>query len=42
MKKILVSLYISPKLKDELSKEAKEKGLSLNSYINMILIERKK
>ena len=42
MKKELTSLYISPELKQELSKEAKEKGLSLNSYITMILMERKK
>lgn len=42
MKKILTSLYILPQLKEELSKEAKEKGLSLNSYMTMILMERKK
>lgn len=42
MKKILTSLYILPELKQELEKEAKEKGLSLNSYIIMIIMERKK
>lgn len=34
-------LNISKELKEELQKEAKEKGLSLTSYIRMILLERK-
>lgn len=42
MKKILTSLYILPELKQKLEKEAKEKGLSFNSYVIMILMERKK
>ena len=42
MKKQLSSLYLPVKLKQELLKEAKEKGLSLNSYITMIIMERKK
>lgn len=42
MKKELTSLYILPDLKEELVKEAKEKGLSLNSYITMILMGRGK
>lgn len=40
MKKILIGL--DEKLKGELEKEAKEKGLSLSAYIRMILIERNK
>jgi len=42
MKKQLSSLYLPVELKQELLKEAKEKGLSLNSYITMIIMERKK
>ena len=34
-------LNISKELRDELQKEADEKGLSLTSYIRMILMERK-
>ena len=40
MKGIL--LTIDEKLKQELKKEAKERGLPLVSYIRMILIERGK
>ncbi len=42
MKKQLSSLYLPVDLKEQLIKEAKEKGLSLNSYITMIIMERKK
>ena len=35
-------IKIETKLKKELEKEAKEKGLNLSSYVRMILIERKK
>lgn len=42
MKKHLSSLYLSVELKQQLLKEAKEKGLSLNAYITMILMERNK
>lgn len=35
-------IYIKDSLKDKLTKEAEEKGLSLNAYINMLLMERKK
>ena len=42
MKKQLSSLYLTTELKEQLSKEAKEKGLSLNAYITMILMERNK
>lgn len=42
MKKRLSSVYLSDELKKELIKEAKAKGLSLNAYITMILMERKR
>ncbi len=35
-------LNIDKDLKEELQKEAKEKGLSLTAYIRMLLIERGK
>lgn len=35
-------LNIDQELKEQLKKEAKEKGLSLTSYIRMILLERGK
>lgn len=38
----LIHIKLEENLKNELKKEAKEKGLSLNSYIRMILIERSK
>ena len=38
----MIHIKIDEELKDELIKEAKAKGLSLNSYIRMILIERGK
>lgn len=42
MEKKIFSLYLSDDLKNELIVEAKEKGLSLNAYITMLLMERKK
>jgi len=42
IKKELFPIYITDSLKEELKSEADKKGLSLNSYINMILMERKK
>jgi len=41
-KKKAFVLYIEDNIKKQLQEEAKQKGLSLNSYIRMILIERKK
>lgn len=38
----VVHIQIDAKLKQELCQEAEKKGLSLNSYIRMILIERGK
>ena len=35
-------LNITKELKEELRNEAKEKGLSLTSYIRLILLERRK
>lgn len=35
-------INLGDKLKQELQEEAKQKGLSLTSYIRMILTERKK
>lgn len=40
MKKETTIFTMEKKLKQELQKEAKEKGLSLSSYIRMILIKR--
>lgn len=37
----VVHITIDSDLKKQLQEEAKAKGLSLNSYIRMILIERK-
>lgn len=42
MKKEMFCLYINEELKKELKEEAKSKGLSLNSYIIMLLFERNK
>jgi predicted HicB family RNase H-like nuclease len=39
--KLQVNITISKKLKEELIKEAEENGLTLNSYIRMILIQRR-
>lgn len=38
----MIHLKIDVELKEQLRKEAKEKGLTLNAYIRMILIERGK
>ena len=38
---IQVNITISEELKEQLKKEAEENGLALNSYIRMILIQRK-
>ena len=42
MNEILLQIKINSDLKDELKREAKEKGLTLASYVRMILIERGK
>ena len=42
MEKIIFTLYLDADLKKQLEKEAHEKGLSLNSYIRLILFERNK
>ena len=39
---ILIHVKIDESLKNQLEEEAKAKGLSLNAYIRMLLIERKK
>ena len=33
---------VSPELKKQLKKEAKEKGLTLSGYLKIIIFERKK
>lgn len=38
----MLHIKIDDDLKKQLETEAKEKGLSLNAYIRMLLIERKK
>lgn len=38
----MIHIRIEEDLKEQLEKEAKEKGLSLSAYIRMILIERGK
>lgn len=38
----MIHIKIDDNLKKELNNEAKSKGLSLNAYIRMILIERGK
>lgn len=35
-------LMIGKELKNQLKKEAKEKGLSLSAYVRLILVERNK
>lgn len=42
MAKKLSSVYLAEELKRQLIAEAKAKGLSLNAYITMILMERGK
>lgn len=38
---IQVNITISKELKEQLKKEAEENGLTLNSYIRTILIQRR-
>lgn len=38
----LIHIYIKPELKEKLKKEAEEKGMSLNSYLNLIIYNRQK
>lgn len=38
----MIHIKIDDTLKEELQEEAKSKGLSLNSYIRLLLIERNK
>jgi len=38
----MIHITIDDDLKEKLAKEAKKKGLTLNSYIRMILIENLK
>jgi len=42
MEKVTICLYLDQELKSTLEKEAKERGLSLNAYIRLLLIERNK
>lgn len=42
MKKVYIHVQVKETLRDELKKEADEKGISMNSYLNIILFERKK
>lgn len=42
MKTTSIHFVILKELKEELEKEAKDKNLSLSSYIKLILSERKK
>lgn len=42
MKEKILHIMVSEDLKRELNQEAKAKGLSLNAYIRMLLIERGK
>lgn len=42
MKKECIHIIVDSDLKTELVKEAKSKGLTLNGYIRMLIIERKK
>ena len=37
-----ITLALKEELKEELEKEAKEKGFTLNGYIRLILLGRKK
>lgn len=37
-----IHIDVDEKMKNQLQQEAKQKGLSLNSYIRTILIERRK
>lgn len=37
-----IHISINKRLRENLKKEAEEKGMSLNAYVNLILSERKK
>jgi len=41
MKRNVIHIAVSEELKQKLTDEAKEKGLTLSAYIRLILIERK-
>lgn len=40
-KKITIHISVSKEFKEQLKKEADEKGLTLNAYIRMILLEKR-
>jgi predicted HicB family RNase H-like nuclease len=42
MKKTYIHLQVEEDFKKQLENEAKQKGLSLNAYVRMLLIERGK
>lgn len=42
MKKTYIHLQVEEDLKNQLEIESKQKGLSLNAYVRMLLIERGK
>lgn len=41
-KKVYIHVNVFENIRNELKNEAKEKGMPLNSYINLIISERKK
>ena len=41
-KKVFIHLLLEEELKKQLQEESSQKGLSLNAYIRMLLIERSK
>lgn len=42
MKKKIFCLQLEENLKEQLKQEARDRGLSLNSYIRMLIFERNK
>lgn len=42
MKSSIIQFTIDEDIKRQLEKESKQKGLSLSSYIRLIILERKK
>lgn len=42
MKEKILHITVSEQLKEQLKKESEQKGLSLNAYVRMLLIERGK
>ena len=42
MKEKVLHITVSEQLKEQLKKESEQKGLSLNAYVRMLLIERGK